>query len=94
MSKMKLFKIVADCYGYDEYDSIVVACESKEKLQKLLDEGYFYETHARYPVNVEAQGYLQDYFYGFAKDQKLKIEEVDLDTMNETTVILCSYNAG
>ena len=92
---MKLFKIVADRYSYDEYDSIVVACESKEKLQTLIKDGYF--SKQAY-FDERRQGVIQcinhnDFFY-FEEYQKLKIEEVDLGTMDKTTIILCSYNAG
>lgn len=92
---MKLFKIVADRYSYDTYDSIVVVCESKEKLQTLINEGYFSEQAY---FDKRRQGVIQcinpNNFYYFEEYQKLKIEEVDLDTMDKTTIILCSYNAG
>ena len=85
---MKIFKIKADTYGWDEYDSVIVACESKEKLQKLIDDGAFHSDHPEYWFGEPKHLAL------FSRKQKLSIEEIELDKIEDTEMLLGSYNAG
>ena len=89
---MRIFKITADKYRYDEFDSAIVACESKEKLQKLIDDGAFYSRGG-----ISICGYYEKdpkCLSIFKEYQKLSIEEIELDKIKDTEIILGSFNAG
>ena len=86
--KLKVFKVWADRYDYDQYDSFVIVGENKESVLKQFEIdkwGYLYRGPINVPTAISAQ-------YFFEPNQgELHIEEIDLTT---PALILGSYNAG
>lgn len=78
---MKFFLIVAENFDYDEYDSVVVAAESKEEALDMLK---YDEDSSRIYIGDEK---CAPYFY--RHQGKIKIEEI-----TEKGVVLSSFNAG
>lgn len=95
---MRLYLIKLDPVDYDTYDAAVIACESRQKLETLLEKGEFArETpDGSYKLN---SGRVQ-YDYDFYIDRWQKVSEIsavgytDLETDKEAVVILSSFNAG
>lgn len=90
--KLKVFRVWADRYDYDQYDSFIIVGEDKESVLKQFEAdkyGYLY----RGSVNeLPTSKYGQFTKYFFEPDQgELHIEEIDLTT---PALILGSYNAG
>ena len=81
---MKLYLISrTDDWGYDEFDSFVVAAESEENAFKLYpamkdsaDDGFKYSN------------------YGWTFRENLKIECIGESYSKEEKVIISSFNAG
>ena len=82
---MKVFKVSAESFGYDEYDSCIVVAESEDAVRKMIKE----------EVRLGRVACLlrgDRVSCRFESDQgKISIEEIDLTKQD---VILASYNAG
>lgn len=76
---MKVFKVTAEDYNWDEYVSVVIVAESPEEAIKIATtENSNIRTYAETGFVQSGQG-------------KFTVEEVDLDTKG---VILAHYHAG
>ena len=90
--KLKVFRVWADHYYFDQYDSFIIVGKDKESVLKQFETGkwgYLY----RGPVNYSPScWYRSEFAYFFEPNQgKLHIEEIDITT---PALILGSYNAG
>ena len=82
---MKVFKVSAESFGYDEYDSCIVVAESEDAVRKMIKEEVRLGSVSRLLIGDSV-------VCRFESDQgKIVIEEVDLTKQD---VILASYNAG
>lgn len=82
---MKVFKVSAESFGYDEYDSCIVVAESKDAVRKMIKEKAILGSISRILIGDSV-------VCRFESDQgKIFIEEIDLTKQD---VILASYNAG
>lgn len=88
--KLKVFRVWADRYDYDQYDSFIIVGKDKESVLKQFETdkcGHLY----RGPVNNPIFG-RSEFCYFFEPNQgELHIEEIDITT---PALILGSYNAG
>lgn len=82
---MKVFKVSAESFGYDEYDSCIVVAESKDAVRKMIKEEVRLGRVTRL-LRGDRTSCMFDSGQG-----KIVIEEVDLTKQD---VILASYNAG
>ena len=82
---MKVFRVSAESFGYDEYDSCIVVAESKDAVRKMIKEKTILGSVSRLLIGNSV-------VCRFESDQgKISIEEIDLTKQD---VILASYNAG
>lgn len=83
---MKLYFVTrTDDWGYDDFDSFVVAAESEENALKFHPHGKYFEE--------------DDYFdngevYQWTSRENLKIECIGESYSKEEKVIIASFNAG
>ena len=75
---MKIYKITFNEYSYDEYDSFIVAANSKREVVSLIKEE---KDEFKYYSAIDWGG-------GY------KIEEIKVEDYKYPTIILESYNAG
>lgn len=86
---MRLYKVTLSCGGYDTYDSAVIACESKEVLEELLDTEF--DLYHDSP-NVEFQ---QDFCIRSQCVESIEgIGYTDMESDKKAVVIISSFNAG
>ena len=90
---MKLFVVDTKKFEYDTFDSAVIACDSREKLQEMLDDGVFdsyIDTDSDVVENRTNSGFQLVH----------KVEEITeigiytLPTDKQAVVVLASFNAG
>ena len=84
---MKLFKVWADSYTYDEYDEFIVAANSKEEIMEHLRKG-----NKEFSYDYDREFRFDDRAVGFNESQgEIHIEEVDLNA--EKPLLVCaSFN--
>lgn len=86
---MRLYKVTLEGGGYDTFDGAVIACESKQKLEELIEQGYFDDAYDDEHIEHRDR---------FRVDSKvLSIEGIGYTEMTsdkEAIVILGSFNAG
>ena len=95
---MRLYLIKLDHVDYDTYDAAVIACESRQKLETLLEDGEF----ARDTPDGDYKGNSErvQYDYDFCINRWQRVSEIsavgytDRETDKEAIVILASFNAG
>lgn len=80
---MKLFRIKAHNYSYDEYDSCIVAAESIKDVKKMIEPDEY--------GDISINGY-EKVFFGSVQGPFV-IEEINLNNY-KNKVILGSFNAG
>lgn len=85
---MKVFKVWADRYTYDDYDSFVVVANSKEEiLEHFHPEGSWRRTFCFGEFSKGQEVW-------FAEPQgEIHIEEVNLN-VEKPYIVCASYNAG
>lgn len=95
---MRLYLVKLTDVDYDTYDAAVIACESKQKLEQLLEDGEF--NRERDDGFYKGDSPLVQYDYNFYIGRWQKVDEIsavgytDLETDKEAIVILSSFNAG
>lgn len=84
---MKLFKVLAGRYTYNEYDEFIVAANSKEEIMEHLHKG-----NKASPYDYDMEFRFDNRAVGFNESQgEIHIEEVDLSA--EKPFIVCaSFN--
>lgn len=77
---MRVFRVTADGYGYEDFVSIVVVAESRKRALEIAEQGLPYNW--KDPVEEKVH-------WEFKSDQfPLQVEEVSLD---QETVIVSEY---
>lgn len=87
---MKLFRIKLSDVDYDTYDSAIIACESKQKLEELIENGVFDDFYRK--PNIQ-----YDYDFNTSGQTISSIDEIGYSTMKtdkEAIIVLSSFNAG
>lgn len=85
---MKVFKVWADRYTYDDYDSFVIVANSKEEiLEHLRPEGSWRRSFC---FGEFSEG--QEVWFGESQGE-IHIEEVNLN-VEKPYIVCASYNAG
>ena len=95
---MRLYIVKLDHVDYDTYDAAVIACESRQKLETLLEEGEFAEETPDGDFKGNSERVQYDYDFNIGRWQKVSeisgIGYTDRETDKEAIVILASFNAG
>ncbi len=95
---MRLYLVKLDHVDYDTYDAAVIACESRQKLETLLEDGEFARETPDGGLKLNSERVQYDYDFSLERWQKVsEISEVgytDRETEKEAIVILSSFNAG
>lgn len=95
---MRLYLVTLTGVEYDTYDAAVIACESKQKLEQLLEDKVFDKETPDGDYRGNSERIQYDYDFDIERWQK--VEEVtavgytDRKTDKEAIVILSSFNAG
>ena len=95
---MQLFIVKLDHVDWDTYDSAVIGCESKQKLEELLADGVFRTDDSN--GNYIGDSPRVEYQNGFEIGRWQKVSSIeplgssDYKTAKEAVVFLSSFNAG
>lgn len=95
---MKLFKIELDNVGYDDYNSCIIVAENKEQVEELCRcnfveyEDWDIDNHCP-KVLYDRKNVLSESF-DIHNGQKWTITEINVDKINQPTIICSSFNAG
>lgn len=94
---MRLFRVKLTDVEYDTYDAAIIACESKQVLEQLIEDGEFNELK---PDGLPFHSRRIEYDYKFYIGRYQKVDEIvgvgftGRTTDKEAVVILASFNAG
>ena len=95
---MKLFKIELSDVGHDDYDSCIIVAESKEQVEELCRCNFVeyedWDTEHHCPkVLYDYRNVLSESF-NIHNGQKWTITEVDINEIEQPTIICSNFNAG
>ena len=86
---MKVFKVWADKYDYDTYDSFVCVANSEDEIRKCMSINKCGDCVIAMRGNENYENYVTfEYFQG-----EIHIEEVNLN-VDKPYIVCSSYNAG
>lgn len=95
---MRLFRVKLTDVDYDTYDAAIIACESKDVLVKLFEDGEFLRDNAQGLYKGNSPRVEYDYNFDLTNEQRIDdIEGIGFTsrtTDKEAIVLLSSFNAG
>lgn len=90
--KLKVFKVWADHYDYDQYDSFIIIGRDEESILKQFETDERGNRIYRGPIDDSPFSKWSRFKYVFKPDQgEIHIKEIDITI---PALILGSYNAG
>lgn len=95
---MRLYLVTLTGVEYDTYDAAVIACESRQKLEQLLEDKVFDMETPDGDYKGKSERVQYDYDFDIGRWQKVEeitaVGHTDRKTDKEAIVILASFNAG
>ncbi len=95
---MRLYRVTLTDIDYDTYDAAIIGCESKQRLEELLDNGVFNREDAS--GDYRGNSPRVEYQYNFEIGRWQKVDTIEAIGFNyyesdkDAVVFLSSFNAG